>query len=129
MKYLHDKNIAHGDIHMGNILVFKEEDVIAKWTDFGLAFVSGKGEYTYNSRARQRQIQNMLAKRIQTDCERFANIVWQIMRGRKRDQESQDIRHMIDRYWEMIDSLRKAKNLNEILQQYQDILAYSERMI
>ena len=51
------------------------------------------------------------------------------MRGHKKDQVSPDIQHMVERYWELIDSLRKVRNLNFILQQFQDILGYTEHLV
>jgi serine/threonine protein kinase len=41
LKYLHNKRLTHGDIHLGNVLVFSKIDnsgnLVAKWTDFGLS--------------------------------------------------------------------------------------------
>lgn len=41
LKYLHNKRLTHGDIHLGNVLIFSKIDnsrnLVAKWTDFGLS--------------------------------------------------------------------------------------------
>ena len=130
LKYLHDSSIAHGDIHAGNVLIFKEDgDIVAKWTDFGLAFVSGKGEYIFNSKAKSRKTQRMLAKRIEKDCKLFANILTEIWKNRKREKEHDHVRQLCDRYTKIIDALKNVKNLDQILVQFKDILVYNERLV
>ena len=69
IKYLHHNQIVHGDIHMGNVLIFTEElaggqNVVAKWVDFGLAYVNRKGEYLYRSRGIEAKAKRVYASKI-----------------------------------------------------------------
>lgn len=41
MMYLHSRDILHGDVHQGNVLIFYERGrAVPKWTDFGQGMVS-----------------------------------------------------------------------------------------
>ena len=122
----------HGDIHMGNVLIFNEDGVIAKWTDFGNAYVSRRDEYffnVFNPRVRERQIQKLTDERIQTDCMRFANVVSQIWKGRKIEQEHDSVRQLANRHMRIIQALSRARNLDEVYDKFEDCLQYIDPLI
>lgn len=66
MKYLHDKNIVHGDVHNKNVLLFNPgSKLTAKWADFGSGFVSERGQqYVFKRPISANKFNEELAKDI-----------------------------------------------------------------
>ncbi len=48
MLYLHQRDVIHGDVHTGNALLYRHDDeLVAKWTDFGLGYVGSNKQYRF----------------------------------------------------------------------------------
>ncbi|XP_054160113.1 uncharacterized protein LOC128958306 [Oppia nitens] len=118
LKYLHDNGIFHGDIHLGNVLIFHENnDLVAKWIDFGLSHVSNAGRYVWNKFS-DRDIERGLRK----DVSELHSILWNCWRGRKMETELPDETKLCNEVMEMIKFVKRVHTLDEVYQKYRHII-------
>ena len=121
--------MCHGDLHTGNILIFKDEKegIIAKWCDFGCGYDNGRGLidfHTYDETLREFLLKPELENRIWSDCQSFADIVEKIWEDRNEDEEPHDVRALADRHIRISYALKNVNNLNELLAQWGNFLIY-----
>ena len=119
MDYLHQQNIIHGDVHSGNVLLYTVDDqLVAKWADFGLGIVTADRQYRF-----RRPDQSDLPQKIKEDIYNMGTVFYELMRGRSKSETPQE-KQILDEISAMIKELRKDKfnSLAEAHQQYNHLL-------
>ena len=112
---MHDKNIVHGDIHLGNVLLFRDgKRVVAKWTDFGLGTAYRFDDKNFMSKLSAEDIHYMrenLRDGIRDDCRKFVKLLEQLWDRHLMDRHDKRTFELV---LNMIKVIRNCDNLNEM---------------
>ena len=123
---MHDRGICHGDINGGNVLIFRDETgIIAKWTDFGLGYVSLRGEFTPSADLTD----ETLERRKQIDCTKLYSILHFIWEGLNINELDEYMQNLCNQFIEMKREIRKQKDLDIVLNTYGDLFRWTDRML
>ena len=129
LKYLHDYGISHGDIHLGNVLIFKNNDnIVAKWTDFGLAYVTSKNQFKYMTKYSNEE-SVAIGNRFKTDCEKFGTVLENIWENLKRRTVRKSQLPLVERHKQLVGAMKRAFHLDQVLEKFPDldlVIAYEE---
>ena len=119
LKYLHDMGITHGDIHLGNVLLFREDNrIVAKWADFGMGFIGQSDRFLPTSR---QNLSNLLMKK-RRDCEKLAYVYRRIWDFYNPDIDSEELKQLGERFIQFIACVRDGRDLDSAQQQFSDII-------
>ena len=119
MLYLHSKNISHGDVHTGNVLIFFEGDeIVGKWADFGLGNVGSNKMYRF------RMVKpHDMSNEFRIDITGMCTVFWGVLRDRHQCRpETPEEKNLFDQVIQMQRMMKTASSLWEVHQQYKHIL-------
>ena len=119
MLYLHSKNMAHGDVHSGNVLIFYEADeIVGKWADFGLGNVGSNKMYRF------RMVKpHDMNYEFRNDITGMFMVFWAVLRDRHQGRpETPQEKDLLDQVTDMQKMMKIASSLWEVHQQYKHIL-------
>ena len=119
MLYLHSKNISHGDVHTGNVLIFNETDgIVGKWSDFGLGNVGSNKMYRF----RMVKPHDMLNE-FRNDITGMCLVFGSVLRGRHRCRpETPQDKDLFDQVIQMQKMMKTASSLWGVYQKYKHLL-------